>query len=83
MLFLVEPTSAGIAKGIAAALSPSSEPQQKAARAQKLYERRYSRQIYKDKMREVFAYLEGKSTASPLQSTADERKHLVKDRGDR
>ncbi len=81
--FLVEPTSAGIAAGITAALAPGLEPRQKAARAQQLYEERYSRQIYKDKMREVLAYFRDPLTPAPTPSLAMERQYLIDNRGER
>jgi glycosyltransferase involved in cell wall biosynthesis len=81
--FLVEPTPAQIATGIKAALSNGTEPQQKAARAKKLYEQRYSQYIYKDKMRGVLAYLRDESAPSPTPTMTRKPEYVVNDRGRR
>lgn len=77
--FLVEPTPEGIAGGITAALAPGLEPEQKAARAKQLYERRYSRQVYKDKMKVVLDCLRDRvMTPLPIPSMAVKRDYLDK-----
>ena len=76
--FLVEPTSEGIATGITAALADGSEPQKRAARARQLYERRYSRQVYKEKMKIVLDCLrDGVATA---KQTIDDKCSMMNDR---
>lgn len=81
--FLVEPTPLGVATGISSALAPGSEPRQKAARAKRLYERRYSRQIYKQKMQMVLAYLRGELASVPTESPAVISNVTVDERGER
>ena len=69
--FLVEPTPAGIAAGITAALAPGLEPKQRAARARQLYEQRYSRQVYKEKMKVVLDCLrDGVATRSTVATVS-------------
>jgi glycosyltransferase involved in cell wall biosynthesis len=55
--FLVKPEPHAMAQGILAALKPDGEGQQRAMNAQRLYEQKYSRRIYKDKMRYVLENL--------------------------
>lgn len=55
--FLVEPTPQDMARGILAALLSNEEARIKAANAQMLYEQRYSRRVYKDKMKHLFSNL--------------------------
>lgn len=75
--FLVEPTAVGIAQGITAALAPGSEPQQRAANARQLYEQRYSRQVYQDKMKSVLDYLRDRvTTPSPVSAIAVKSNYL-------
>ena len=51
--FLVEPKPESMAEGILAALAPSCDSKLKAARAKQLYEQKYSRTIYKEKLQQV------------------------------
>lgn len=56
--FLVEPTPQGISEGVLSATRrPNAQAMCKVRNAKKLYERRYSRQIYKRKMRVVLERL--------------------------
>lgn len=57
--FLVEPQPQDMAQGILAALDPDGEGRQKAANAQALYEQKYSRQVYTEKMKKLFSYVLG------------------------
>ena len=76
--FLVEPTSQGMAKGILAATrSPNTLALKKVENAQKLYERRYSRQIYKDKMRVVLERLGAKHLHLDRPARTQVRDRLV------
>ena len=68
--FLVEPTPEGIARGITAASADDSEPKKRAARARQLYERRYSRRVYKEKMKVVIDCLRD-GVATPKQAVDD------------
>ena len=69
--FLVEPTPEGIATGITAASADDSEPKKRAARARQLYERRYSRQVYKEKMKVVIDCLrDGITTRSTVATVS-------------
>jgi glycosyltransferase involved in cell wall biosynthesis len=56
--FLVEPTPEGIAQGILKALKCPEEAKQKADNAQALYENRYSRRVYTEKVKQLFHQLE-------------------------
>jgi glycosyltransferase involved in cell wall biosynthesis len=56
--FLVEPTHEGMAQGIIQALTNHEEAQRRAENARTLYETRYSRRVYKEKMRQLFDYLD-------------------------
>jgi len=56
--FLVEPTPEGIAQGILRALKCPEEAKQKAENAQALYENRYSRRVYTEKVKQLFHQLE-------------------------
>ena len=79
--FLVEPTPEGVATGIIAASAPGLEPRQKAERAKQLYDRRYSRQVYKDKLSVVLDCLSGQvADPLPVPSMAINRDYLD-DRG--
>ena len=51
--FLVKPDPAPMANGILAALAPNGEGKLKAIRARQLYEQKYSRTIYKEKLQLV------------------------------
>lgn len=51
--FLVKPEPTSMAKGILTALEPNGEGKLKAARARQVYEQRYSRTIYKEKLQLV------------------------------
>ncbi len=55
--FLVEPTPEDMARGLAEATG--AEAAQKAANAHRLYEERYSRDRYIEKMKNLFSYLQG------------------------
>jgi glycosyltransferase involved in cell wall biosynthesis len=55
--FMVEPSGAGIAAGILAATAPSDEPAKRSDHARRLYDERYSREIYTAKMRRLFERL--------------------------
>ena len=55
--FLVEPEPQDMARGILAALLNAEESQHKAINAQALYEEKYSRKVYKDKMKRLFENL--------------------------
>jgi glycosyltransferase involved in cell wall biosynthesis len=55
--FLVEPTPDDMAQGILRALQHPEEAQQKARNAQELYETRYSRRVYTEKMKRLFNQL--------------------------
>lgn len=57
--FLVEPEPQDMARGILAALAPHGEGQHKAANAQRLYEQKYSRTVYTDKMKNLLDYVLG------------------------
>ncbi|MDY6941322.1 MAG: glycosyltransferase, partial [Cyanobacteriota bacterium] len=51
--FLVEPTAKDMGRGILEALKPDGEGRRRAANAQLLYEREYSRKVYTEKMRKL------------------------------
>ncbi|NJR57496.1 MAG: glycosyltransferase [Cyanobacteria bacterium CRU_2_1] len=51
--FLVEPEPGDMANGILRALQSETESQRRAANAQKLYEEKYSRNVYKEKMKKL------------------------------
>ncbi len=55
--FLVEPNSSDMALGIIEALKPNGNRTQIVTNARKLYERKYSRFVYKEKMSRVFRLL--------------------------
>jgi glycosyltransferase involved in cell wall biosynthesis len=55
--FLVEPLAADMARGIALALSSSTERQRKAENARRLYQEKYSRSAYVEKMRKLLGRL--------------------------
>lgn len=55
--FLVQPEPQAMASGILAALDPKGEGAAKAAKAQKFYERQYSRSIYRERLQEVLDQL--------------------------
>ncbi len=63
--FLVEPTAEDMARGIIAALTDPTEAQRRALNAQALYENRYSRRVYTEKMRQLFEYLDLFEDPSP------------------
>lgn len=62
--FLVEPEPQDLARGILDALSNQEEAKQKALNARKLYEQKYSREVYTDKMVNLLEFV----TASPSQN---------------
>ncbi len=55
--FLVEPEPRDMASGILAALREKVDSKRRTTNAQRLYEQRYSRKVYKDKMRCLLQYL--------------------------
>jgi glycosyltransferase involved in cell wall biosynthesis len=55
--FLVEPDPGGMARGIREALSADKQASEKAKNAQKLYQRKYSREIYTQKIKQVLEFL--------------------------
>jgi glycosyltransferase involved in cell wall biosynthesis len=55
--FLVNPESGDMARGILSALSSDGEVQARVTKAHELYERDYSRNIYKEKLTNLFEYL--------------------------
>ncbi|RUM45619.1 MAG: hypothetical protein DSY80_03100, partial [Desulfocapsa sp.] len=57
--FLVEPTPEDMAKGLLAATGKQAE--EKVSNARNLYERRYSRARYVEKLTNLFTYLEQKT----------------------
>ncbi|NET04042.1 MAG: glycosyltransferase [Symploca sp. SIO2B6] len=59
--FLVEVNPQSMACGILDALSPDGDGKCKAANAKRLYEEKYSRQVYTDKMRNLLEYLTNSS----------------------
>ncbi len=76
--FLVEPTAQGIADGILAATrAPGSLSMEKVEKAQRLYEKRYSRRIYADKMRAIFAHLGADPLSAISTSVIEQRSDLV------
>ena len=74
--FLVEPTPEDIAQGILRALQCPDEARQKARNAQELYEKRYSRRVYKEKMQRLLnqlglSALDPQGDASPVMESAN------------
>ena len=63
--FLVEPTAEDMARGIISALTNPEEAKRRAENAQALYENRYSRRVYTDKMKRLFQYLDLFEDRSP------------------
>lgn len=63
--FLVEPTAEDMARGIISALTNPEEAKRRAGNAQALYENRYSRRVYTDKMKRLFQYLDLFEDRSP------------------
>lgn len=57
--FLVQPEPASMAEGILAALEPNGEGNIKAMRAKQVYEQRYSRTIYQQKMQQIMEKIMG------------------------
>jgi glycosyltransferase involved in cell wall biosynthesis len=55
--FLVEPEPESIANGILTAMRSPEEGQRRAHNAQKLYEEKYSRRVYKEKMKKLLALI--------------------------
>jgi glycosyltransferase involved in cell wall biosynthesis len=65
--FLVKPEPLPMAHGILTALKPNGDSKRRVVNAYHLYERKYSRRIYKDKMKFVLDYLDaGKQSVTPL-----------------
>lgn len=74
--FLVKPEPQDMARGILQALAPNGEGRQKAAMAQRLYQQKYSRSVYTDKMKNLLEYVLGTPTNSlapsqPISSAAN------------
>jgi hypothetical protein len=66
--FLVKPEPLQMSTGILAALKTHGDSKRRVANAYNLYERKYSRRIYKDKMKSVLDYLDaGKQSVTPLE----------------
>lgn len=65
--FLVEPEPKDLARGILDALSDEQEAKRKALNARKLYEQKYSREVYTDKMVNLLEFV----TASPLPGSQE------------
>ncbi|MFQ5757710.1 MAG: glycosyltransferase [Acidiferrobacterales bacterium] len=55
--FLVEPERNDLARGITEALSSEDQRREKAENAKKLYEQKYSRRVYVEKMRRLLEIL--------------------------
>jgi hypothetical protein len=55
--FLVEPDPEDMARGILAALKPGGDSARVAANARVLYEKKYSRPVYEEKMRALLERL--------------------------
>ena len=55
--FLVEPTAEDMARGILEALKPDGDGKRRTTNAQQLYERKYSRKVYTEKMRKLLDYV--------------------------
>ena len=72
--FLVQPTARDMARGILEALRPDGEGQRRAANAQRLYEREYSRKVYTEKMRKLLDFVTRSSddNACPVLAVASE-----------
>lgn len=65
--FLVEPEPQDLARGIIEALSHEAEAQQKAKNAQRLYEEKYSREVYTQKMINLLEFV----TKTPIKRPED------------
>jgi glycosyltransferase involved in cell wall biosynthesis len=65
--FLVEPQPQDMARGILEALDPNGTGRQKVANAQNLYETKYSRKVYTDKMKNLLQYVLGSPNDSALE----------------
>jgi glycosyltransferase involved in cell wall biosynthesis len=63
--FLVEPNPSSMAAGILEALNPDGNGKCKATNAQHLYEQKYSRKIYKDKIRYLLNHLDTQNHPIP------------------
>jgi glycosyltransferase involved in cell wall biosynthesis len=55
--FLVEPEPQSIAEGMLTAMRSPEESQRRARNAQQLYEEKYSRRVYKEKMKKLLALI--------------------------
>lgn len=75
--FLVEPQPQDMASGILAALDPNGTGRQKAANAQRLYEQKYSRTVYTDKMKNLLDYVLGSQKENALEVLAGEATTVV------
>lgn len=63
--FLVEPQPQDMARGILAALDPNGGGRQKALNAQRLYEQKYSRSVYTQKMKNLLDYILSSPNSHP------------------
>lgn len=71
--YLVNPEPLDMASGILAALDPQGEGSVKAAKAQKFYERQYSRRIYRERMQQVLDQLDGRKDGLDPQAVQQHR----------
>ena len=69
--FLVEPTASAMAEGILEAITDSTRREAVIRKALALYESRYSRHVYKEKMRRLLQLL-GKSSTRSLAMASDD-----------
>ena len=69
--FLVEPTASAMAEGILEAITDSTRREAVIRKALALYESRYSRHVYKEKMRRLLQLL-GKSSTRSLALASDD-----------
>jgi glycosyltransferase involved in cell wall biosynthesis len=69
--FLVEPEPEDLARGIIEALSNEVEAQQKAKNAQILYQEKYSREVYTQKMINLLEFV----TNTPIKRSQDSKSH--------
>jgi glycosyltransferase involved in cell wall biosynthesis len=63
--FLVEPQPQDMARGILAALDPNGDGRQKAQNAQQLYQQKYSRSVYTQKMKNLLDYVISSPNSHP------------------
>ncbi|VXD22839.1 hypothetical protein PL8927_760130 [Planktothrix serta PCC 8927] len=70
--FLVEPEPEDLARGIIEALSNETEAQQKAKNAQRLYQDKYSREVYTQKMINLLEFVTKTPLKKPENSKSSE-----------